>query len=384
MVVDDHVGGLQAAPPAHADERGIAGAGADDVDARRVHCASPHRASRTSRAPALLKSRRHLPAEHHRLVERPAAPGPDHRGAVERDHHRLHVELAGIVDRNRAERQLAAAAERLDQRPLGGQRRACRRIVQRAAPPLASCSSSLRDLDRDDALARGRHAGIERQRRGDPRADAEPPHARGRQDQRVELAGVQLAQARVDVAADRERTSRRAGRGISCAMRRTLLVPIAGAVAERGQRRGEVGRRPIRRQHQRVARVLARQRGGDRRGRRADRPVMSFALCTATSTAPLEQRVFDLLDEQPLAAGLAERPRLQPIAVRLDRDDLDPAPRALLEQRADGRRLPQRQRGCRGSRSGSADRSRARSLARRRRLGSSIASAPRRPGGTAG
>ena len=50
---------------------------------------------------------------------------------------------------------------------------------------------------------------------------------------------------------------------------------------------------------------------------------MSLALWTATSIAAVEQRVFDLLDEQTLGAGLAERPGLQPIAVRLDGDDLD-------------------------------------------------------------
>ena len=71
---------------------------------------------------------------------------------------------------------------------------------------------------------------------------------------------------------------------------------------------------------------------------------MSLLLCTARSISPREQRVLDLLDEQPLAADLRERRILQPIAGGLDDDDArHGGPPRGGDARGDGVRLPQRE-----------------------------------------
>ena len=49
--------------------------------------------------------------------------------------------------------------------------------------------------------------------------------------------------------------------------------------------------------------------------------------------AAVEQRLVDLLGEQPFAADLGERPVLHPVAGRADRDDLDHPGRRELGMR---------------------------------------------------
>ena len=92
-------------------------------------------------------------------------------------------------------------------------------------------------------------------------------------------------------------------------------------------------------QHQGIARILTRQRCRD---------VETLGLIDGHVLGAVdrdvhrlvEQRVFDLLDEQTLGAGLAERPGLQPIAVRFDGDDLD-LRAGLLEEGSHSRGLPE-------------------------------------------
>ena len=55
-----------------------------------------------------------------------------------------------------------------------------------------------------------------------------------------------------------------------------------------------------------------------------------------------EQRVLDLLDEEPLAAGLRQRRVLEPVAGCLDRHQLR-ARSAILDEPRDGSRLPERE-----------------------------------------
>ena len=154
-------------------------------------------------------------------------------------------------------------------------------------------------------------------------------------------------------------------------MRRTLPVPIVAA----GRQARPVPRRrsgrPVatgRRKHDPVARILARQAAatpspsGSTTGR-------SFALCTARSTSPRRQRVFELLHELALAVVAGNGPVLRPIAGRRDDDDL--APRRQQHAADPRRRAPARvPAGCRGLRSGarcSACRLRRRAAAQRRR-----------------
>ena len=122
----------------------------------------------------------------------------------------------------------------------------------------------------------------------------------------------------------------------SCALRRTLLVPIDGrsprtasAVAELAlaTRIARAGSTMASRGSSRGSTAATSRPSGSTAG-------MSFALWTARSISPLEQRVLDFLDEQPLAAGFGQRRALQPIAGRLDDDDLDARARAPASRAA--------------------------------------------------
>ncbi len=65
------------------------------------------------------------------------------------------------------------------------------------------------DFDRDDALARRRHALSRRNHRRDAVAEAKPAQAGGGEHQRVVFSRIELAQPRVDVAANRREARRR-------------------------------------------------------------------------------------------------------------------------------------------------------------------------------
>jgi hypothetical protein len=56
-----------------------------------------------------------------------------------------------------------------------------------------------------------------------------------------------------------------------------------------------------------------------------------------------EQRVFDFLDEEPLAADFGERPLLQPVPIRLDDDDAARRTAGCDDARRDGVGLPERE-----------------------------------------
>ena len=126
---------------------------------------------------------------------------------------------------------------------------------------------------------------------------------------------------------------------VSCAIRRTLLVPIDGAwpsaaTSSSMRRRSVACRDGLGRKHDRVVRILARQHGGDAQAVGQDgRHVL--AAVDGEIDLVAEQRVLDFLDEQPLAADLRERRVLQPIAGGLDDDD---AARGSAGSRDRGRR----------------------------------------------
>ena len=128
--------------------------------------------------------------------------------------------------------------------------------------------------------------------------------------------------------------------GDSWAMRLTLLVPMFGARPRGGKRRSDVAL-GCRRQHEGIAGILPRQRGRDRQPvRKQRRQVLRAVYCHVDRV--VEQRVFDLLDEQPLVADVSDRRRLQPVARRLDDDELD-VDAGGLEPRRHRPRLPQRE-----------------------------------------
>ena len=112
--------------------------------------------------------------------------------------------ISRVVDRGeRAERQLAAAAERRHDAPFRLERRTTPRRRAPACSARRHGSSSASDFDRDDALARRRNALARRNHRRDAIAEAEPVQAGGGEHQRVVFSRIELAQPRVDVAADR-------------------------------------------------------------------------------------------------------------------------------------------------------------------------------------
>ena len=140
MVVDDDVRRLEVAPAADADERRIARPGADDVDAGCLHALIVTTRSRRPRA-RVRSARR-----------RPSSPG---RRGVPRAARRIASRAVGrwstiacissspaVVHGDRAERQLAAAAERRDERPFGVERDGRRRRHDRAPASGALRSSS--------------------------------------------------------------------------------------------------------------------------------------------------------------------------------------------------------------------------------------------------
>ena len=116
---------------------------------------------------------------------------------------------------------------------------------------------------------------------------------------------------------------------VSCAMRRTLPVPIAAS------RRGapSCDRREL---SDRDPRAVSTMQPAAAPARRADLRAAAPRRCRARRAASpacpcccaprgrfaAQQRVFDFLHEQPLAADFRERRVLQPIAGRPDDDDL--------------------------------------------------------------
>ena len=170
-------------------------------------------------------------------------------------------------------------------------------------------------LDADRALAhrRQKFVDVEQCRRGVEQA--EPLQAGDGEQRRVGLAGLDLAQACLDVAAQRhdgEVRPQALDQGLPpqrCGADHGAARQIAqgfGLSADEGVAR--ILARQKRRQHQ-----AGRQHGGHVL-RRMHREVDGAA----------QQRVLDLLGEQPLAANVTERPVLNDVAGGADDLDLDP------------------------------------------------------------
>ena len=149
-------------------------------------------------------------AESGRLAQRRAPVCPQRTAAIERDDGRHKLQRV-IVDqrRQRADRCLAAAAERSHERALRVEGGACLGVVDAGDRLLYRAIIAGPNLDGDDTLSGGRHARGRRQSERNTRREAEAPQPGRRQHQRIVLAGVQLAKTRVEVAADRRETGRR-------------------------------------------------------------------------------------------------------------------------------------------------------------------------------
>ena len=165
-----------------------------------------HRSTTTGLAVSEFASARRHPAAVAR-ARRPSSPDrtrPAHRTcapiarAVERRDDGLHLECRHPASHgDGAERQLAAAAERDDERAFGGEGR-CRAAASWIAPASPRvASSSLRISIGNDTLTRGRNALVDGHRRRDPPAEAEAAQARAGEHQRVETRRHRACASRV-------------------------------------------------------------------------------------------------------------------------------------------------------------------------------------------
>ena len=190
--------------------------------------AAPRRGSRQRPPPAARRRRG-------RRARAPRARGPCTTVA----HHRGCRRARRRRRRARARRRAPAWPAR---RSASGSRRRAPRRRARSASSAAAAARVVDGVDRCAARASsparisiatmpwpgaGTHA-LERQRERDARREAEPAQAGRGQHQRIVLAGVELAQPRVEVAANR-REARAAGTAASAARRAARCsVPIDG------------------------------------------------------------------------------------------------------------------------------------------------------------
>ena len=213
-------------------------------------------------------------------------------------------------------------------------------VVVERRDDLARARVGLADLDADGALR-------ERGQRNRSsicvarRSQAEALQPGEREQHRIHLAGVELAQARVDIAAQQHDVEIGTRAQRPAPARRTELVPTRAPFGSSCERA-----RLVRDERRRAdLRAAATPRW---RGRAAASTGTSFIECTARSMRPLKQRVFEFLDEQALAAGIGERTVLDAVAGGLQDHDLAGGA-GRDQQRAHHVRLDQRELGAAGA-----------------------------------
>ncbi len=319
VVVDDHVRRFQAPQAADGDRAGIA-------RARRRRCrrkaCSCTRLTRVPRYWRRCRGRRGCPSPRRRRAPRRAAdrappgrPPPRRRRHGRPAGHRARrPRRASAALSPRAARSHRAAAgsrrrARTTTRALGRQRRRRCRVVPPPPAPRASAHRRRADLNRDDPLARRRHAHLDGQRDEMRSAEPEAPQAGRRQDERVvarrrpacAAACRRCPGSATNVAPGRSGRQLRDAADAAGADRAPCAEPRPAP--PRNRIAGAAPAAPARRADPRAAATAAISRpSGSTAG-------MSFALWTATSIVAAEQRVLDLLDEQPLAAGLRRAAR---------------------------------------------------------------------------
>ena len=280
----------------HGDQPGIARAGADQIDGRILHGCS-------------LVSRRHLLGLGENRIrtasqQRSATRMPTALGS------RIGACRAGARPRGcRPARSRSPPASSSRPRPSRTRRSAsgtrrpaasttARSAVERhaaVASSIVSTSSRVRaivlaNFDRDDALTRRRHADVGRQRRRNAMCVLQPAQAGRGQDQRIIVARVELAQPRVEIAADRLEPG--AGK------QRVELRDAPDAAGPDSRRAARGARLTVVNTRCRAARSAGRPRRADPHGaapRRASSPAGSTAgrsllLCTARSISPASRR----------------------------------------------------------------------------------------------
>ncbi len=215
--------------------------------------------------------------------------------------------------RERGDRGPARAVEHLEAGAFGGHPQRRGALVQRRQER-ARARVVAADLDPDRALRHGGQHLLRRQHRGGRAAHFETLEPGHGQERGIDLTLGQLAQAGLDVAAQRHHLD------IGPRQQHLGLAAQRGGAHDRARRQRGQAVAAVREQG--VARVLARQDGGDLQALgQPGRHVLHGV--HRDVDAPLEQRLLDLLGEQALAADLGERAVLHRVAGGLDDDDLD-------------------------------------------------------------
>src|SRR5581483_5059403 len=245
------------------------------------------------------------------------------------------MQLVAVHARVTRDRHVARTAEPRIHRSLGRQARRHANRVQRREQR-ARRRIVVAALDADDALPDRRHELIDLEARADALAEAEPIEAGAGEQDRIELAFVELAQTRADVAAqlgDLQIGTARAqlrlatqARGADTRAMRQRIDAVESCADER------------------IARIGRFEERGEREPlRQMHRDVFHRMHCDVG--APLGHRLLQLLHEQALAAGLLQRRVEEAIAARGHRHELDDEPGVrALEQPFDVARLPERER----------------------------------------
>ena len=185
-------------------------------------------------------------------------------------------------------------------------------------------------FDADGTLAHRRQHLVDLEDRAAGGLKAQAVQAGARQQGRVDLARLELAQAGVEIAAQGRHAQVRAAR-------QQLGAPAQRDRADHRSVRQPVDPAGTRARDQHVARIGPRQHRADRKARRQPGRQVLHRMHREIDPA-VEQRRLELLAEQPLAAELGERPVDHEIAGRADHHDLERArrgePRVGLAKRA--------------------------------------------------
>ena len=211
------------------------------------------------------------------------------------------------------DRRAAGAVEHGEEGALGRERDRAAGMID-GGEQLARAAVVGARLDGDDALPDRRQELVDRQHRGGGVGASEPLQAGEREQRGVDLAGGELAQPGLDVAAQAHH--REVGPGVLD----QRLAPQRSGADDRAGRKIEERRRPG--ADEDVAGVLARQHGRDREpGGQRGRHVLGRMHREIDGAGA--ERLLDLLGEQALAAGLGQRPVLDHVAGGADGLDRD-------------------------------------------------------------
>src|SRR6185437_15534089 len=194
----------------------------------RSSCAAPCEEVEDLAPPAIEQPAAERRAERLGLAQRALDAIAHAARAVGQADESLQRERAAVGMREAPERHLAAALDDEAERALGARRAGGLRILE-GCEQRGDVGAVAPIFDREDALADGGQRERLRKRRADARLEAEAAQPRRGEDDRVVLAGVELGEARVHVAAQRPEAKPREG------VAQLALAPQARGADERAR-----------------------------------------------------------------------------------------------------------------------------------------------------